>query len=76
MAIYNTQVAIVANLPAASEADAIKRLTAAVERAGFVVMDSEAGLNNAFEAEAGTEATHALNVDGRQPARRAYIREN
>lgn len=54
MAIYNTCVSVIANLEAASEADAIAKLYAALRSAGFEVYDEG---NDAFEAEEGTERT-------------------
>jgi hypothetical protein len=53
--VYNTGVSVVANLEAASEAEAIAKLRTALRRAGFDAYGSSG--DGAFEAEEGTELT-------------------
>lgn len=54
--IYNTRVAVVMNIVADNEADAVRRLSSALEWAGFTHMAAEgAEYADAFAAEEGTE---------------------
>jgi hypothetical protein len=54
--VYNTKVPVVMNLIAEDGPSAVRRLSAALEKAGFPTM-TEQGYADAFEAEEGTEPT-------------------
>jgi hypothetical protein len=56
MKIYNTVVPVIANVMAADEQDAVSRLTAALDSAGFTPYewDSLDAAPQSFEAEQGT----------------------
>ena len=55
--IYNTKVTVVMNITASGEEDAIARLSAALTKAGFGILEAVDGYAGAFLAEEGTESS-------------------
>lgn len=58
--VYNVTVAVVQNVAARDEAEAIDQVSAALTRAGFDVFDDPT-TQNAFEAEEGTEVSDSFD---------------